>query len=98
MIFELKDCGGCRTCEMACSFKFTGNFNYQDSAFHVINKEDGSGYLIELVEDPNALHQCDGCEGLDEPMCVQFCHFKDELRGFIQQLMDSKKEADRIKS
>jgi len=26
MIFEMASCGGCRTCEMACSFKHAGEF------------------------------------------------------------------------
>lgn len=91
MIFELKDCGGCRTCAMACSYKFTGEFNYNNSAIQILEREDLNGFDVELVDDPDAPYRCDGCVELDTPLCVQFCHFNEELTGFIQEILESEK-------
>ncbi len=93
MKFELKDCGGCRTCAMACSYKFTGEFNYNNAAIKIIERVDLNGFDIELIDDEDAPFRCDGCGDYHTPLCVQFCHFKDELKGFIDTLMKSKEES-----
>ncbi len=92
MLFELKDCGGCSTCAMACSYKFTRDFNYHNAAINIIEREDHTGFNVELIDDIDAPFRCDGCVDYDTPLCVQFCHFKDELRGFIDLLLESQKE------
>jgi Fe-S-cluster-containing dehydrogenase component len=92
MRFEMKDCGGCRTCAMACSYKFTGEFNSDHAAIRIIEREDGMGFDVELIDDEGEEYLCDGCLEYDTPLCVQFCHFKEELTSFINILLESKKE------
>ena len=88
MRFEMKDCGGCRTCAMACSYKFTGEFNYQHAAIRIIERSDGIGFDVELIDDEGEPYRCDGCLEYDTPLCVQFCHFEEELSGFISKLVE----------
>jgi Fe-S-cluster-containing dehydrogenase component len=92
MLFELKDCGGCRTCAMACSYRFTGEFNYFNAAINIIERMDHTGFAVELIDDIDNPFRCDGCVDSDTPYCVQFCHFKDELKSFIDQLIESQKD------
>jgi len=89
MRFEMKDCGGCRTCELACSFRFSGEFCYDYSAIKIIVNDTGDGYFVELIGDPTAPFRCDACVDIDEPMCVQFCHHKDQLTEFIAEYTKS---------
>ena len=86
MLFELKNCGGCKTCGLACSFHLSGEFGYEKSALKVITKDSGDGYLIKIIDDTNEPYHCDACVGLDEPMCVQFCHHKDQLLEYINKI------------
>ena len=86
MEFEIINCGGCRTCELACSFHLSSEFGYQNSALKVVQKDNGDGYMILIITDLSEPVHCDTCLGLDEPVCVQFCHHKDILRDQILQL------------
>ncbi|MFA5675978.1 MAG: hypothetical protein WDA65_05570 [Christensenellales bacterium] len=81
MDFELKDCGGCRTCQIACSFKLTGQFNYNATAIDIIEKQDNTGYIVRIAED--GAYKCDGCNGHDEPMCIRYCHIDKDLNELI---------------
>ena len=81
MRFEMPDCGGCRTCELACGYHHTGEFNPNQSSLHVINRDDGGpGYFIEIgLFDLGNQISCDGCVELDRPLCVSYCHQDFEL-------------------
>ena len=68
MIFDMASCGGCRTCEMACSFKHTGEFIPAISSIKILDKEDELGFLVSLVEEGDGQSMgCDGCTEIDEP-------------------------------
>jgi Fe-S-cluster-containing hydrogenase component 2 len=69
MMFEMPLCTGCKTCEMACSFRHTGEFASSVSAIKVSSKKDGRGFLISLAEesDGNSL-VCVACRE-----CAQYC-------------------------
>lgn len=54
-------CSGCRYCEMVCSFRNEGSFNYEASRITII-KEDKLG-----LDYPIVCHQCDPCP------CVEAC-------------------------
>ena len=92
MDFKLDGCGGCQTCEMACSYKHIGSFNHQIASIQIIEDKEASGYLVRLIEDASSGRiPCDGCLDIDgDPMCVQFCHKADELRSFIKILIEEK--------
>jgi len=95
MDFELKDCGGCRTCQIACSFKLIGQFNYHATAIEIITKQDNAGYIVRLKDE--GAYKCDGCAGLDEPMCIRYCHLDEDLSKIIRTykkecLLSSKEE------
>jgi Fe-S-cluster-containing hydrogenase component 2 len=85
MKFELKDCGGCRTCQIACSYRLSGDFNYHASAIEITEKEDKNGYIVTLHNGEGEPYRCDGCKDLDEPMCINYCHIKEDLRELVNR-------------
>jgi Fe-S-cluster-containing hydrogenase component 2 len=84
MVFEMPSCGGCRTCEIACSYKHTGEFAPFVSSLKILDREDGDGYDVFLSEGaaPEGL-SCDGCQERDIPLCVEYCHEPDDLTKII---------------
>lgn len=80
MILEMPSCGGCRTCEMACSFHHTGEFNPDRSSLKILEKSGKVGYELLLLEEngPQGF-ACDGCPAEEVPLCVQYCREYDDL-------------------
>ena len=88
MIFEMPACGGCRTCEIACSYHHSGEFNPSISSLKILDKEDGVGYQVMLLEkDEGQRKACDGCQELLEPLCMEYCKEKEELEKMIKELL-----------
>lgn len=88
MKFDLKDCGGCKTCKLACSYRFTGGFSFDSSAIDIIEKTDGPGrYVILNGKNSGFRYICDGCKDLTGPMCIQYCHLRDELKECIKEFL-----------
>jgi len=88
MKFDMSACGGCRTCEIACSFHHSGEFNPSISSIKILDKEDGAGYSVLLLEeDSEEGRACDGCQGIEEPLCMEYCKEKEELKEMIDTLM-----------
>ncbi len=81
MIFEMPRCNGCRTCEMACSFKHKGEFSPSVSAIKVLNKGDGLEFLVSFAEksDGNSL-ACIACRE-----CIQYCPSSGDLDRIIAE-------------
>ena len=81
MIFDLSSREGCRTCEMACSFKQKGEFNPSVSAIKIFDKKNGVGYSLSLAEkkDGGGL-SCMGCKE-----CVQVCPVSEDLEKVIEE-------------
>jgi len=87
MNFHMTSCGACRTCEIACSFHHTGEFKPSVSSIKIAERKDGQGCTIQLLnEDDGSRKACDACQGLEEPLCIQYCKEKDELRKIIAEL------------
>ena len=85
MKFDMPTCGGCRTCELACSYHHTGEFTPARSSLKVAEKKDGPGYFISLKEEGDREgFACDGCAGLDIPLCVEYCREVDDLYKILQ--------------
>ena len=91
MKYDMPSCGGCRTCEIACSYHHTGKFAPSVSSLKVLDKKMGEGFIIELLEkSKNNRYKCDGCEGLKEPLCIEWCKQKDDLRNFLDNFLKKK--------
>jgi Fe-S-cluster-containing hydrogenase component 2 len=88
MIFHMASCGGCRTCEMACSFRHTGEFAPAVSSIRILDKADGHGFEVSLAEDGYEKRRiCDGCHGLEEPFCVQYCEKAEDLEAILKEFL-----------
>jgi len=84
MLCDLPNCAGCRTCELACSFHHTGEFNPEVSSIKITDKDDESGFIINLFEQSDGYAiPCDGCEDLELPLCVQYCSESLGLREIV---------------
>jgi Fe-S-cluster-containing hydrogenase component 2 len=80
MIFEMPSCGGCKTCEMACSYKHSGEFKPEISSIKILEKENELGYSVLIVEtDADEKRACDNCNEQVIPLCVQFCEKSEDL-------------------
>lgn len=89
MIFHMASCGGCRTCEMACSYKHTGEFIPSISSMKILDREDEIGFDVLLVEERfEKIMICDGCRELDEPLCVQYCEKAQDLETILADFLN----------
>ena len=87
----MPNCGGCRSCELACSYHHTGKFGPSASSLIVIDKENLQGFKIELLENKrDKRYACDGCKDLDEPLCLEWCKEKDALKKILDGFMETK--------
>jgi Fe-S-cluster-containing hydrogenase component 2 len=94
MIFDMPTCGGCRTCEIACSYHHLRAFAPSVSSIKILNKVDGIGYsVLFLEEDGESGRTCDGCSGLEIPYCVEVCKDAEELKKMLEQLPQVKSRA-----
>ena len=65
ILYDMPSCGGCRTCELACSFHHTQEFIPSVSSLKVLSKEEGPGYRVLLItENRGKSIACDGCKDL----------------------------------
>lgn len=88
MIFKFPGCGGCMTCEMACSFVKTGSFNRLHSALEILSIEGDACRYVRFTdpEDQAGLRAiCDGCPDTDNPMCVSYCRKHEELKELLRE-------------
>jgi Fe-S-cluster-containing hydrogenase component 2 len=91
-VFDMPSCGGCRTCELACSFRHQGEFSPVLSSLKVLDKKEGPGYLVSLVSEKEGQRfACDGCKGIDVPHCVQFCKQVEDLEKILDEFMKEAK-------
>ena len=86
MKYDMPTCGGCRTCEMLCSFHHTGEYNPSVSSIRILEKEGTAGYAVLLIEEngPDGF-ACDLCRGLTRPLCVKVCREENDLAGILQK-------------
>ena len=86
MVFDMPSCGGCSTCELACSVHHTGEFAPAASSLRIIAKEDGHGYQVLLVNKSYEQKiACDGCEDLEIPLCMEYCKESDDLGKILKE-------------
>ena len=88
MLFEFKNCGGCKTCEIACSYRFSGAFNHHMSAVKVVEKRGQAGFAVDINDEQGAVRfACDGCADLEAPMCAEYCHDPEEFVKLIGEFV-----------
>lgn len=90
MVFDMPDCGGCRTCELACSFHHKKVFNPVYSSIKIQDKNDFKGYKIIFVENNEGI-TCDGCKGCMGRACLDVCEKKEILNSLINKFLKSQR-------
>lgn len=91
MIFDMPSCGGCKTCELGCSFHHEKVFNPEISSLKILEKDDRRGYKVEILEERQGnRYACDGCKELKVPLCVQYCKEEETLKQFIKDVLKKK--------
>ena len=91
--FEMASCGGCSTCELACSFHHTGEFSPANSSLKIQNKPGEEGYQVLIVDKSDGQQPvCDACRDLEVPLCVEYCRESDDL-GKILNTLEEKRAA-----
>ena len=74
LTFDGLGCGGCRTCEIACSFHHKKVFCPSISSIEIVDKPGEPGCRISLyVIDSNGHLACNSCECENEPLCLKYC-------------------------
>ncbi len=94
MTFDMPGCGGCCTCEIACSFRHTGVFKPSVSSIKIINREDNEpGFRVLIVDsEEEGGIVCDGCKDYEEPFCVEICHKKEDLQKIIKEYLNAREQ------
>jgi Fe-S-cluster-containing hydrogenase component 2 len=91
LVFDFPGCGGCTTCELACSFHHTGFFSSANSSIKIISNKGKEGYAIEFHQQAKEnIPICDGCSGLDTPLCMQFCKESEKLGEIIEEFTNKR--------
>ena len=58
------------------------------SSLKVLDKSDGTGFLVRLLEvTSHEGYACDGCLELEEPLCEQFCDKRTILGEILRQFL-----------
>ena len=84
--FEMPTCGGCRTCEMACSFRHEEAFAPAISSIKIMEKENDAGFFVLLSERTEGkIQPCDGCKDFPVPLCVQYCREEKDLQKILKE-------------
>ena len=93
MRFDMPSCGGCSTCELACSFHHKGEFDPSVSSLKIVENEDGPGYYVLLVDNATGESMaCDGCKDCDIPLCVEYCKEADDLMAILNEFEKKRKQ------
>lgn len=85
--FEAAGCGGCRTCEIACSYHHKRVFSPSLSSIEIIDRTDKPDFTLSFyIEDVDGHLACDRCEGEDEPLCLKYCSvsMREKLKTILQ--------------
>lgn len=88
LTFETHSCGGCRTCELACSYHHGEIFRPTISSIEILGKPDQQGFSVSFYLEAGDGHfACDGCRGTKEPLCIKYCCLANkELKTFLVEV------------
>jgi Fe-S-cluster-containing dehydrogenase component len=96
LLFEMPSCGGCKTCELACSFHHTGEFGPKASSLKIVENENGPGYFVSLTfKSGGESIACDGCQDCDVPLCMDYCKEIDDLRSILDDFEKKKNKKEK---
>ena len=91
MQFQMPSCGGCRTCEIACSFHHRGEFVPSVSSLKILENKDEPGYSVLIVEETDGQSLvCDGCKDQELPLCIEYCRESEDLKKIIDEFLESR--------
>ena len=85
--FETDKCGGCRSCELACSYHHRGLFQPSISSMEITNRPKELTFDVTFYrESAEGRIACDQCKELAVPLCVQVCPslYREELKSLLQ--------------
>lgn len=89
MDFHLPVCGGCKTCELACSYHHNKAFTYEGGCFELIERDDRNGFTLRIHETAkNGRPACDGCKGLEQPLCLRYCVEIDDMYPLVKDFFE----------
>ena len=95
MIFEMSTCGGCRTCEMACSFRHKGEFIRSVSSIKSLEKKGEPGYVVSIAENHDGeTMACDCFTKKDPPQCLEYCIKDKDLAEILKRFVEAKVSND----
>jgi hypothetical protein len=73
---------------MACSFRRRGEFMPEISSIKILEKEDGPGYFVSILEKNEGQNlACDGCKNLEFPLCLQYCLKREDLEKILKEFL-----------
>jgi hypothetical protein len=73
---------------MACSFHHKGEFIPAVSSIKILDKEKAAGFDVFFAENNNPNHMaCDGCRGLNVPLCVEYCTKSKDLENLLKEFL-----------
>lgn len=93
VMFETPGCGGCRTCEIACSYHHKKVFSPSLSSIKVVDRPEEPGFAVSFyVANSNGHLACDLCGSEDEPLCLKYCSIsmRDKLTSILQEDLPQK--------
>ena len=85
--FETVECGGCRTCEIACSYHHKQLFSPSQSSIEITDRPEKLGFAVSFYPSDEDSHPaCDRCVGEEEPFCLKYCStlMHDELKNIFE--------------
>jgi len=86
-VYKMFSCGGCRTCEMACSYREHKTFSFDDSCIRILEADQGNGYSVSFMHpegyEDNPCLVC--INEQNEPLCIQFCNEPQELTDILHR-------------
>ena len=89
MIFEMPTCGGCRTCEIACSFRHKGQFIPSVSSIKIIEKTGEPGYVVSIAESHDGETLACDCFALQKPpLCLEYCIKNKDLMEIFKKFIE----------
>lgn len=79
-VTDMPSCTGCRTCEMACSFKNLKQFDPKKAAIWITENSDGIGFRVYINRgETEERLRCTGCFD-----CILYCPASDDLKRLIR--------------
>lgn len=89
VVSDTRDCTGCKTCVIACSYHHQRVFSLDISSIEIKDlRHEGKFAIVFYKKGEDGHLACDRCQGEKEPLCVKYCNFlaRDELRALLDAI------------